>query len=483
MTVVHNSAPWQTCRRHAGYLSMYIYKDPPPPGSGFSTKHPDRVQEVEKHWEQWDEENNHSGSGLVARLYKLKTWEPSGDTASLCPPCLAYRGTDFHDMRGMAISASVRWRIFGLGWTHDFNIVLDETVPKKTVTRRGRNADPHSGGSKTVEVSYTREELIALGFRPFPILHDEGTVSALTADNRTHFNFNIRCGLDLMAQEDGDWVANILQGLGHSVLQYNEGNAFAKKVVNEKVLPNSDKRIEVTGHSLGGSLAASATCVLDNTFPDVSIHGTTYNAAGLHENTVSPATPSSGDIHNFTVEDEILTTVHSFTDNLPVVGGIFRMAERTINQVGMPRAAGQLLVQRGAWPPETTHPGESGTDVPNLFPITTQSLVSEYSGNFPVLTRIDAMLASAGNVTRFGNAFIEWLNDTYRDQAIQNNRDSEENFWFPERIDRTYREMARLLMEDMEPEIDALMKIVLQSVEFHGMDYVISAYDKAYGRP
>ena len=29
---------------------------------------------MEQHWEQWDEENNHSGSGLVARLYKLKTW-------------------------------------------------------------------------------------------------------------------------------------------------------------------------------------------------------------------------------------------------------------------------------------------------------------------------------------------------------------------------------------------------------------------------
>jgi len=36
-----------------------------------------------------------------------------------------------------------------------------------------------------------------MGFRPFPILHDEGTVSALSADNNTHFNFNIRCGRGL----------------------------------------------------------------------------------------------------------------------------------------------------------------------------------------------------------------------------------------------------------------------------------------------
>lgn len=70
------------------------------------------------------------------------------------------------------------------------------------------------------------------------------------------------------------------------------------------------------------------------------MHGTTFNAAGLHANTVAPASTESGDIHNFTVEDEILTTVHSFTDRMPVVGAIFRMGERTINQVGMPQAGG-----------------------------------------------------------------------------------------------------------------------------------------------
>ena len=32
---------------------------------------------MEQRWEQWDEQNNHSGSGLVARLYKLKTWHPA----------------------------------------------------------------------------------------------------------------------------------------------------------------------------------------------------------------------------------------------------------------------------------------------------------------------------------------------------------------------------------------------------------------------
>lgn len=481
MTVVHGNAPWDTCRRHAGYLAMHVYKHPPPPGVGFSTRYPDRVAEVEEHWEDWEVLDNHDGSGLVARLYKLKSYDPEGDNSQLCPPCLAFRGTDFHDLRGLAIAASIRWRIFRFfGWTHDFTVVLDETVPPKTSTP-GRHAAAR--GAPTVEVPYTRDELIDMAFRPFPIFHEEGATEFETAADGETFEVTFRVGLDLLAREDGDWVANILQGLGRPTPQYEEAISFGQQVIDQRIATSTDNRLEITGHSLGGSLAAAVACVLDRTYPDFMIHGMTFNAAGVHPNTVAPASLGEAAIHNFTVEDEGLTTVHTFTDRLPVIGSIFRLAERTINQVGMPPAIGQLIVQRGTWPPGTTHPTQVGTGLPNLFPIEDQTFVPEYTGDFPILTLIDNMLIASGDVGRFASRFLEWLNATYREQAVRNNRDSDEDYWFPERIDRTYTEMMRLLMEELDPEIDALMKIVAMCVNYHGMDYVIAAYDAKFGRP
>lgn len=481
MTVVHGNAPWQSCRRQAGYLAMHVYKRPPPPGSGFSTAYPERVAEVERLWEDWDVLDDHSGSGLVARLYKLKDYDPDGDTSQLCPPVLAFRGTDFHDMRGMAMAASIRWRIFRIfGWTHDFTMVFDPTIPKK-MREPGRRAAAR--GEPAVEVPYSHEELVGMGFRPFPIFHDEGATDFESAADDIDVEVRFNVALDLMAKADGDWVANILQGLGETTPQYEDAITFGRGVARDFITPSADNRVEITGHSLGGSLAAAVACVLDQEYPDLTIHGMTFNAAGVHSNTVRPATLGAAAIHNFTVEDEVLTTVHTFTDRMPVVGSIFRLAERTINQVGMPPAIGQLIVQRGTYPPGSTHPTQIGTTLPNLFPVEDQTRVVEYSGDFPILRMIDNMLIASGDIGRFATRFLGWLNETYRDQAIRNNRDSDENFWFPERIDRTYTEMMRLLMEDLDPEIDALLKIVETSVAYHGMDYVIAAYDAKYGTP
>lgn len=482
MTVVHGNAPWDTCRRHAGYLAMHVYKRPPPPGTGFSTRYPDRVAEVERHWEDWEVRDNHNESGLVARLYKLKAYDPQGDVSQLCPPVLAFRGTDFHDMRGLAIAASVRWRVLRIiGWTHDFTMVLDETIPPKMRQPSRRAA---ARGAMPVEVPYTREELVEMGFQPFPIFHQDGTTQFDSATRGLDITVRFNVALDLMAKEDGDWIANIVQGLGHATPQYEEAIEFGRTSMRTRIEPSIDNRLEITGHSLGGSLAAAVGCVLDREFPDINIHATTFNAAGVHRNTVKPASLGEAAIHNFTVADEILTTLHTFTARLPIVGSIFRMAERTINQVGMPAATGQLIVQKGKAPPGTTHPGESGGDLPKLFPIEQQTRVSEYRGDFPILTAIDGMLSSSGgDIGRFATRFLDWMNQRYRARAIRNNRDSEEDFWFPERIDRTYREMGNLLMEELDPEIDALMKIVLEAVKFHGMDYVIAAYDARYGAP
>jgi hypothetical protein len=81
----------------------------------------------------------------------------------------------------------------------------------------------------------------------------------------------------------------------------------------------------ITGHSLGGGLASTASVATD-------IPAVTFNAAGVHANTVAAATAlgmgdasySSGQIRNYHVRGEMLTTLQnplgSFVDHVPFVG-------------------------------------------------------------------------------------------------------------------------------------------------------------------
>jgi len=81
----------------------------------------------------------------------------------------------------------------------------------------------------------------------------------------------------------------------------------------------------LTGHSLGGGLASTASVATD-------VPAVTFNAAGVHPNTVLAAAAlghhdaglSPGQIRNYHVRGEILTTVQnplgSFVDHVPFVG-------------------------------------------------------------------------------------------------------------------------------------------------------------------
>ena len=477
-TTIAGKATWTSCRRAASYMALDVYRDPPPSSGRFTTAYPERLEQIEQNWTKWDEVNKHRESGLVGRLYKLKAYDPGKKDPDLCPPCLAFRGTDFDDMRGIAVTATLRWRVLGVfGWTHDFTYVADATIPPKTI---GNNPRRRARGGP-VQVPYTRDDLVAMGFRPVPIYAEEGAVRAETAASGSYVSAQLRMSLDLMAKEDGDWLSNIMQGLGRPSPQYQQALDFGKKVIASKILPSADKRVEVTGHSLGGGLAAAVTCYFDKKYPDIRLHGTTFNAAGVHANTVRPASLGDGAIHDFTVKDEVLTTLQSFTSRLPAVGAIFNLAKRTINQTGMPPALGQLIVQRGTWPPGYAPKGQEGGELPVLFPIESQTRVPGYTGGFPRLTAIDGLLTSASGASQFATRVLEWLNRTYRTQAIANNK--ARGYWFPERIDRTYGEMASLLQADLEPELDVLMQVALSAVDFHGMDFVIAAFDKKFGPP
>jgi hypothetical protein len=76
-------------------------------------------------------------------------------------------------------------------------------------------------------------------------------------------------------EDKKDGIADLRQGVGLREKQYNEAMDLAKAVAKE-VDPLD---IETTGHSLGGGLASAATVV-------AGTKGYTFNAAGLHSNTV-----------------------------------------------------------------------------------------------------------------------------------------------------------------------------------------------------
>ncbi|HEX8659183.1 MAG TPA: type VI secretion system tube protein TssD [Hymenobacter sp.] len=76
-------------------------------------------------------------------------------------------------------------------------------------------------------------------------------------------------------EDKKDIIADLQQGTGLKNEQYNRAMKLA-----DAVLDKVDKdEIETTGHSLGGGLASAATVV-------TGVKGYTFNAAGLHANTV-----------------------------------------------------------------------------------------------------------------------------------------------------------------------------------------------------
>lgn len=459
-STVLGDAKWKTCWKQASYLSKYIYKHPPGPG-GFKTEYPDKMTKVEENWAVWAEQNNQDASGLVARLFKLKTWDPAKKNTS-CPPCLVYRGTDFEDMRGMGICASIRIDYGWFWYTIEFNKLFDPTIKPKMVGA--------SRGNRGKQVDFTRAEIIALGFAPINILTETGQASIEGATNGTQLNLTLTMQADIMARDDGDWLNNVNQGLGRGSVQYNDAISFGKKCVKEKILATADKRLEISGHSLGGGIAAAVCCVLDAEFTDITFHAMTFNAAGVHPNTVRPASLTDGVINNFTVEDEILTTLQSYTSTLPFVGSVFVHASRALGMKAMPPALGTMQRVAGRSPGGTL--GAKGSALPNLFPVQQQTLKPGAPSAIPVLSALDQMLGSSPSLSQFGTRFGVWLNQRYR--ATVQREDS------PWTIKGVYEGMINRLMADLAPELALVGELFAHAAEYHGMDVVIATYESMH---
>ncbi|MFP1843835.1 PAAR domain-containing protein [Lonsdalea quercina] len=115
-----------------------------------------------------------------------------------------------------------------------------------------------------------------------------------------------------------DWKTNGLQGLGLESATYNQAMDLAKRVTFEY----ANENIKLVGHSLGGGLASAGVSATKRP-------GYTFNAAGLHANTVARAEGASLEetaalIKTQAVDGEVLTMAQTYGKAaVPVIlGGI-----------------------------------------------------------------------------------------------------------------------------------------------------------------
>ncbi|MGM0488313.1 MAG: lipase family protein [Planctomycetota bacterium] len=115
---------------------------------------------------------------------------------------------------------------------------------------------------------------------------DTGFAAGVYHDHISGKNILAFQGTDATSWDD--WYNNIQQGLGNAPEQYktatriaNELEHWRKGSVDTLITSTAPSAWVITGHSLGGGLASAASMVSD-------VRAATFNAAGLHPNSLEP---------------------------------------------------------------------------------------------------------------------------------------------------------------------------------------------------
>lgn len=160
--------------------------------------------------------------------------------------------------------------------------------------------------------------LSELGIDPDALTGPGGFAANVYRDAQGHYVLAFQ-GTDPTSLDD--WGANVQQGVGLLSMQHAQAIGLAQAVAASV---GSDNLV-LTGHSLGGGLASTASVA-------TGVPAVTFNAAGVHPNTVQFATDlghgdgglTTGQIRNYHVRGEVLTTlqnpVGSFLDHVPHAG-------------------------------------------------------------------------------------------------------------------------------------------------------------------
>ncbi|UXN02961.1 hypothetical protein [Bartonella sp. HY406] len=320
----------------------------------------------------------------------------------------------------------------------------------------------------------------------------------------------------LGAKNGKGWAINVQQAFGEETSHYRAamsfGHSIASLILNRST-KNSEKVLHFTGHSLGGGLAsAAAHAAYFTTQGAVKIMGTTFNASGLHKNTVPKQDIGTVPFFVHTVQDEVLTMLQSHMNNIPFLGAIARMKNITIPEAYgaqteykalSPGRVYADLDQRNEFykpikrpPPKPKLPSDFipradvsfneslvkfdrfevpvGKPLPRLFPINKQTFIPNQT--FPQVCEVDAMLQNSKDMKDFCTKFTKILYDRYKD-AVDYDKLEKTSMWNPidsreKRNKDMWEQIAELFHKDIKQELKDLLHLMAASGDYHRIDVV-----------
>lgn len=370
-TTVSGDTSMDKCLRRAAWLIFDVY-DQQYNQMAIQTR--PMLADVRKNWSKiFDNKKDRAG-------YRAVLYRPNGndsDKATLCPPVLVFRGSDFNEQEfsGFAISIEV---------DYSWDLGIFSAHPEQRPPQRFEFI--FSPNHEVVQMKPS--DLAAAGFTPTSIVKKDSGHIALRAvapfgiplTGAAQWNASIT----VWTKDQGDWATNFRQGVGLHTDQYDLYAVEDAKRAAAIAMSEWNGRLMILGHSLGGGLASLAACVAQKENPTLKLGARTFNAAGLHTATAGRAgtSLSAATVRSFAVEDEILTTVQKRSSPIPLISHILRWAGRT-----MPEAiTGHAFERR--------RPG-----MDDLWPVPAQE--------FPMLTEAERIAASCATLSDFVKRYAE----------------------------------------------------------------------------
>ena len=514
------------CKLYAAYLCGRIYHEPEGKGSALA-RFPDEKNKTEALWARQEFFDDQKQTGMVGAFYR-PVGSTNGDGGEACWPMLVYRGTDFDDFRGIGFSFVLTSPRLEKEYKYedfvdasgeiksDIGLLTEELYKSAADWGKKTYVDPAiSDGQKKLDkfantTSEKREDppsqrvagepYLSIGWvQNHPEVRTAAQAEALSGYkvieliNKTgkaglgplSDKFHIRACLVYKEKEHGDWVTNLLQGMGKETPAYEQALAFAADCYEKQILANNDKRVITTGHSMGGGLASAANIWLRKKYllKGHDFYGLTFNTAGVHSNTVAPASLSDGKIENIAVRDEILTTLAWYSNRIPFLGGILKMSNY---QAGLPKPSGSRSVIPGVSPGPLSE-GE-GWNVPpknsllaRLFPLSQQNALwrARATHNFRSVNAISDILLNAGSINDFGIRLLRHIGSAYTSFS---DKDREELMKLPDRAGADVMfadsiQSGKKFFANIGTELSDLCTILEMSAGYHGMDFCIASLE------
>jgi hypothetical protein len=136
----------------------------------------------------------------------------------------------------------------------------------------------------------------------YPIIHDNG-LNAAVFSNGTD---NVLVFAGTTPGSWANWKANLLQAFGFKSSQYEMGIKLAKRLYDQY-----NGNLRFAGHSLGGGIASAAAIITGGS-------ANTYNAAGVHNNTLSGHSRTNSAITRYYSAFDLLRIGNGFTPSAVV---------------------------------------------------------------------------------------------------------------------------------------------------------------------